>query len=223
MRVVIAEDNVLLSSGLELLLTAKGCHVAAVTQDSPGFLAAVAVHRPDVTIVDVRLPPTFRDEGIRAAIRARRRHPGLPVLVLSQYVEQQYAGELISDGRGGVGYLLKDRVGRVGEFVDALRRVADGGTVMDPEVIGQLLTRSARDPIAALTAREREVLALMAEGADNTTIAARLVITDNAVHKHIGNIFAKLGLSPGDSGHRRVLAVLTYLSRHQAGGAGQGR
>ncbi|MET8545590.1 response regulator transcription factor [Kitasatospora sp. NPDC004799] len=214
MRVVIAEDNVLLSSGLELLLTAKGIEVAAIAQDAPGFVAAVTEHRPDATIVDVRLPPSFRDEGIHAAIRARRLRPGLPVLVLSQYVEQQYAGELISDGRGGIGYLLKDRVSRVSEFVDALRRVAAGDTVMDPEVIGQLLTaRHARDPIAALTPREREVLALMAEGKDNTTIAARLVITDNAVHKHIGHIFAKLGLSPTDSGHRRVLAVLTYLSR----------
>ncbi|MEU1285077.1 response regulator transcription factor [Kitasatospora sp. NPDC005856] len=214
MRVVIAEDNVLLANGLELLLTAKGFEVAAITEDAPGFAAAVAEHRPDVAIVDVRLPPTFRDEGIHAAIRARRRHPGLPVLVLSQYVEQQYAGELLSDGRGGVGYLLKDRVSRVSEFTDALRRVAAGETVMDPEVIGQLLTRHARDPIAALTPREREVLALMAEGKDNSTIAARLVITDNAVHKHIGHIFTKLGLSPADSGHRRVLAVLTYLSRH---------
>ncbi|MFJ5924861.1 LuxR C-terminal-related transcriptional regulator [Kitasatospora sp. NPDC092948] len=135
------------------------------------------------------------------------------MLVLSQYVERQYAGELVSDGRGGVGYLLKDRIGRVGEFVDALHRVASGGTVMDPEVIAQLLTRPAHDPIAALTPREREVLALMAEGKDNTTIASRLVITDNAVHKHIGNIFTKLGLSPTDTGHHRVLAVLTYLSR----------
>ncbi|MFE4518332.1 LuxR C-terminal-related transcriptional regulator [Kitasatospora sp. NPDC056783] len=214
MRVVIAEDNVLLSSGLELLLTTKGFEVAAITRDAPGFAAAVAEHRPDVAVVDVRLPPGFRDEGIRAAIRARRRHPGLPVLVLSQYVERQYAGELVSDGRGGIGYLLKDRVSRVGEFTDALRRVAEGETVMDPEVIGQLLTRHARDPIAALTPREREVLALMAEGRDNATIAARLVITENAVHKHIGNVFAKLGLAPDDSGHRRVLAVLTYLSRH---------
>ncbi|WP_214416618.1 LuxR C-terminal-related transcriptional regulator [Sphaerisporangium fuscum] len=212
MRVVIAEDNVLLSSGLELLLTARGFDVVAITQDAPGFTTAVTEHRPDVTIVDVRLPPTFRDEGIHAALHARRRYPGLPVLVLSQYVEQQYAGELISDGRGGVGYLLKDRVSRVSEFVDALRRVADGGTVMDPEVIAQLLTRHAHDPIADLTSRERQVLALMAEGKDNTTIAARLVITENAVHKHIGNIFAKLGLSPDDSGHRRVLAVLSYLS-----------
>ncbi|MFF2626867.1 response regulator [Kitasatospora griseola] len=213
MRVVIAEDHVLLAGGLELLLTAKGFEVAAIAGDAPAFLAAVAEHRPDVTIVDVRLPPGFRDEGVRAAIEARRLHPGLPVLVLSQYVERQYAGELVSDGRGGVGYLLKDRVGRVSEFVDALRRVAAGDTVMDPEVIAQLLTRPARDPIAALTPREREVLALMAEGKDNATLATRLVITDNAVHKHIGNIFTKLGLSPADSGHRRVLAVLTYLSR----------
>ncbi|WP_433175088.1 response regulator [Actinoallomurus sp. CA-150999] len=213
MRVVIAEDNVLLSSGLELLLTAKGFDVAAIAQDAPGFVAAVTEHRPDVTIVDVRLPPSFRDEGLRAALRVRRRYPGLPVLVLSQYVEQQYASELISDGRGGVGYLLKDRVSRVSEFVDALRRVAAGGTVMDPEVIAQLLTRRAHDPIDDLTPREREVLALMSAGEDNAAIAARLVITENAVHKHIGNIFAKLGLSPDDSGHRRVLAVLTYLSR----------
>jgi DNA-binding NarL/FixJ family response regulator len=212
-RVVIAEDNVLLSSGLELLLTAKGFHVAAITQDAPGFVAAVTEHRPDITIVDVRLPPSFRDEGIHAALHVRRLHPGLPVLVLSQYVEQQYAGELISDERGGVGYLLKDRVSRVSEFIDVLRRVAAGGTVMDPQVIAQLLTRHAHDPIADLTPRERQVLALMAEGKDNTTIAARLVIGENAVHKHIGNIFAKLGLSPADSGHRRVLAVLTYLSR----------
>jgi DNA-binding NarL/FixJ family response regulator len=212
-RVVIAEDNVLLSSGLELLLTAKGFHVAAITQDAPGFVAAVTEHRPDITIVDVRLPPSFRDEGIHAALHVRRLYPGLPVLVLSQYVEQQYAGELISDERGGVGYLLKDRVSRVSEFIDVLRRVAAGGTVMDPQVIAQLLTRHPHDPIADLTPRERQVLALMAEGKDNTTIAARLVIGENAVHKHIGNIFAKLGLSPADSGHRRVLAVLTYLSR----------
>ncbi|MCP2164456.1 response regulator [Goodfellowiella coeruleoviolacea] len=216
MRVVIAEDNVLLSSGLELLLGSKGFQVVAVATDEPGFLAAVAEHRPDVTIVDVRLPPLFRDEGIRAAVRARRRQPDLPVLVLSQYVEQDYAGELLADGRGGVGYLLKDRVGRVSEFTEAVRAVAAGGTVMDPEVIAQLLARSGRDPLADLTAREREVLALMAQGLDNATIGQRLVITDNAVHKHIGNIFAKLGLQPTDSGHRRVLAVLTYLNSRQA-------
>jgi DNA-binding NarL/FixJ family response regulator len=208
---VIVEDNVLLSSGLALLLNRAGFHVAAVAQDAAGFLAAVRDHRPDVTIVDVRLPPSFRDEGIRAALQARREYPGLPVLVLSQYVEQQYAAELLSTTGGGIGYLLKDRVSRVDEFVDALRRVAAGGTAMDPEVIAQLVQR-AGDPIGALTPREREVLALMAQGHDNTTIARQLVITDNAVHKHIGNIFAKLGLAVTDSGHRRVLAVLTYLN-----------
>ena len=211
MRVVIAEDNVLLSTGLELLLGRAGCDIAAVAGDAASFLTAVREHRPDVTIVDIRLPPSFRDEGIRAALQARREHPGLPVLVLSQYVEQQYAAELLSTAGGGVGYLLKDRVSRVDEFVDALRRVAAGGTAMDPEVIAQLVQR-AGDPIAALTPREREVLALMAQGHDNTTIADQLVITGNAVHKHIGNIFAKLGLAVTDSGHRRVLAVLTYLN-----------
>jgi len=210
-RVVIAEDNVLLSTGLELLLNRVGFEIATIVDDAAGFLTAVRDHRPDVTIVDVRLPPSFRDEGIRAALQARREHPGLPVLVLSQYVEQQYAAELLSTTGGGVGYLLKDRVSRVDEFVDALRRVAAGGTAMDPEVIAQLVQR-AGDPIAALTPREREVLALMAQGHDNNTIAHQLVITDNAVHKHIGNIFAKLGLAVTDSGHRRVLAVLTYLN-----------
>ncbi len=211
MRVVIAEDNVLLSTGLELLLGRAGFQIAAIADDAAGFLTAVRDHRPDVAIVDVRLPPSFRDEGIRAALQARRERPGLPVLVLSQYVEQQYAAELLSTTGGGVGYLLKDRVSRVDEFVDSLRRVAAGGTAMDPEVIAQLVQR-AGDPIAALTLREREVLALMAQGHDNTTIAAQLVITDNAVHKHIGNIFAKLGLAVTDSGHRRVLAVLAYLN-----------
>ena len=211
MRVVIAEDNVLLSSGLEMLLHRVGFHVAAIVDDAAGFCIAVRDHRPDVTIVDVRLPPSFRDEGIRAALEARREHPGLPVLVLSQYVEQQYAAELLSTAGGGVGYLLKDRVSRVDEFVDALRRVAAGGTAMDPEVIAQLVQRVG-DPIAALTTREREVLASMAQGHDNQTIARQLLITDNAVHKHIGNIFAKLGLAVTDSGHRRVLAVLAYLN-----------
>lgn len=211
MRVVIAEDNVLLSTGLEMLLNRVGVQVAAIADDAAGFLAAVREHRPDVTIVDVRLPPSFRDEGIRAALQARREHPGLPVLVLSQYVEQQYAAELLGTTGGGVGYLLKDRVSRVDEFVDALRRVAAGGTAMDPEVIAQLVQR-AGDPIAALTPREREVLGLMAQGHDNHTIGEQLVITGNAVHKHIGNIFAKLGLAATDSGHRRVLAVLTYLN-----------
>ncbi|MEU7608105.1 response regulator transcription factor [Micromonospora sp. NPDC049204] len=215
MRVVIAEDNVLLASGLELLLNSVGFDIVAIAGDATGFLTAVRDHRPDVTIVDVRLPPSFRDEGIRAALQARREHPGLPVLVLSQYVEQQYAAELLSTTGGGVGYLLKDRVSRVDEFVDALRRVAAGGTAMDTDVIAQLLVNRS-DPIAVLTPREREVLALMAQGHDNNTIAARLVITDNAVHKHIGNIFHKLGLAVTDSGHRRVLAVLAYLN-----GAGQ--
>jgi DNA-binding NarL/FixJ family response regulator len=208
---VIAEDNVLLSSGLELLLEPQGFEIAAIATDAPGFLAAVETHRPDVTIVDVRLPPGFRDEGIRAAVQARRDHPGLPILVLSQYVEQAYAGRLLADTRGGIGYLLKDRVSRVAEFTEALRRVAGGGTAMDPEVIAQLLAHG--DPVDALTARERQVLALMAEGHDNATIAKRLFVSDNAVHKHIGGIFLKLGLSVEDSGHRRVLAVLAYLRR----------
>ncbi|MEV8630611.1 response regulator transcription factor [Streptosporangium sp. NPDC051023] len=210
MRVVIAEDNVLLSAGVELLLASKGIEVAAVATDGPGFVAAVLRHRPDVTIVDVRLPPAFRDEGVRAAIQARRSRPGLPVLVLSQYVERVYARELLADGGGAVGYLLKDRVARVSEFVTALRSVAAGGTVMDPDVVEQLM--SGRDRLVdALTAREREVLALMAQGHGNATIARRLVITENAVHKHVGNVFAKLGLPPDEGGHRRVLAVLAYL------------
>lgn len=213
MRIVIAEDNVLLSSGLELLLAAKGFHVAAVTRDGPGFLAAVTEHRPDATIVDVRLPPSFKDEGIRAALQARSLHQGLPVLVLSQYVEREYARELLSDGRGGIGYLLKDRVGRVAEFTNALRRVAAGGTAMDPEVISQLLLD--RDPLCDLTPREHQVLALMAEGHDNTAVAERLAVTLNAVHKHIGSIFAKLDLSTAESGHRRVQAVLAYLNHRQ--------
>ncbi len=202
----------LLASGLELLLTSEGFEVAAVAGTAPAFLAAVHEHRPDLTIVDVRLPPSFRDEGIRAALQARRERPDLPVLVLSQYVEQQYAAELLSSTTAGVGYLLKDRVSRIDSFVDALHRVAAGGTVMDPDVVAQLLARRAGDPIDALTPREREVLALMAQGHDNRTIAGTLVITDNAVHKHIGNIFAKLGLAATDSGHRRVLAVLSYLN-----------
>jgi DNA-binding NarL/FixJ family response regulator len=216
-RVVIAEDNVLLSSGLELLLAAKGFQVAAVTRDGSGFLAAVTAHRPDVTIVDVRLPPSFTDEGIRAAVQARRQRAGLPVLVLSQYVERAYASELLADGRGGVGYLLKDRVSRVAEFTDALRRVAAGGTAMDPEVISQLLVNREDGPLSELTPREHRVLGLMAEGHDNAGIAERLTITLNAVHKHIGNIFAKLGLPPEGGGHRRVRAVLTFLDhRHPA-------
>ena len=211
MRVVIAEDNVLLASGLQLLLGTMNHEVAAVVADAEGFLAAVRDNRPDVAIVDVRLPPSFRDEGIRAALRARQERPGLPILVLSQYVEQQYATELLATAGGGLGYLLKDRIGRVGEFIDALQRVAAGGTALDPEVVTQLLARRPDDPVDRLTTREREVLGLMAEGQDNQTIGRRLRITDNAVHKHVGNIFSKLGLTITDGGHRRVLAVLSYL------------
>jgi DNA-binding NarL/FixJ family response regulator len=210
MRVVIAEDNVVLAEGLSLLLRSSGFEVVEVAGDGEAFVQAVLQHKPDVTVVDVRMPPTFRDEGIRAALEARRAQPGLPILVFSQYVEETYAGELLADRRGGIGYLLKDRVGRVDEFIDALRRVASGGTALDPEVVAQLLVR--RDnPIAALTPREREVLALMAQGFGNAEIAERLVVTERAIHKHIGNIFVKLDLPPTDSGHRRVLAVLAFL------------
>ncbi|GAA3878830.1 response regulator transcription factor [Streptomyces sedi] len=211
MRVVIAEDNVLLSAGLRLVLESKGMEVADIVTEGPALLTAVAEHRPDVVIADVRLPPSFRDEGVRAALRLRAERPGLPVLVLSQYVEKVYARELLSDGRGGVGYLLKDRVSRVGEFLDALRRVAGGGTVMDPEVVAQLMASTAARPIDRLTPREREVLALMAQGLTNPEIGARLVITDNAVQKHVGNIFGRLALPAEDGGHRRVLAVLAFL------------
>ncbi|WP_033338488.1 response regulator [Catenuloplanes japonicus] len=210
MRVVIAEDDALLREGLALLLRHAGCVVPAATGDGEAFLDAVRAHRPDVTVVDVRLPPSYRDEGLRAALRARQEFPGLPVLVLSQYVARDYAAELLSSG-GAVGYLLKDRVSRVEEFVAALRRVAAGGTALDPDVVAQLLVRGLRDPLSGLTPREREVLALMAEGHDNQEIAVRLRITGNAVHKHISNIFAKLQLGPDVGGHRRVRAVLAYL------------
>lgn len=211
MRVVIAEDNVLLSTGLELLLGTKGIEVAAVVTDGPGLVESVDLNRPDLVIADVRLPPSFRDEGIKAALAIRQAHPGLPVLVLSQYVEQVYARELLADGSGGVGYPLKDRVGRVGQFIDDLRRVAGGGTVMDPEVIAQLMAAGDANALDRLTNREREVLSLMAHGLSNAEIGHRLSVTDNAVHKHIGNIFAKLGLPASDGGHRRVPAVLTFL------------
>ncbi|MFR9725130.1 response regulator [Streptomyces sp. MS19] len=211
MRVVIAEDNVLLSAGLELILAAKDIGVAEVVTDGPGLVAAVERHAPDAVIADVRLPPSFRDEGVRAALAVRRARPGLPVLVLSQYVERVYARELLADSAGGVGYLLKDRVSRVSLFVEDLRRVAAGGTVMDPEVVGQLMAGASGRGLASLTGREREVLSLMAQGLDNGAIGRRLVVTDNAVHKHVGNIFAKLGLPVADGGHRRVLAVLAYL------------
>ncbi|MEE1831274.1 response regulator transcription factor [Streptomyces sp. SP17KL33] len=212
MRVVIAEDNALLREGLVLLLTSAGHEVAAVAGSGPEILPALLEHRPDVAVLDVRMPPGFRDEGLRAALEARGRLPGLPVLVLSQYVEESYAAELLGGGAGGVGYLLKDRVGRVDEFLDALDRVAAGGTALDPEVVTELLTRRRDSPLDALTPREREVLALMAEGHDNATIARTLVVTERAVSKHIGNVFLKLGLPTSDTGHRRVLAVLAYLN-----------
>ncbi|WP_371574551.1 LuxR C-terminal-related transcriptional regulator [Streptomyces sp. NBC_01314] len=212
MRVVIAEDNALLREGLVLLLTSAGHEVAAVASTGPEILPTLLEHRPDAAVLDVRMPPGFRDEGLRAALEARARVPGLPVLVLSQYVEESYAAELLGGGASGVGYLLKDRVGRVDEFLEALDRVAGGGTALDPEVVTELLTRRRDSPLDSLTPREREVLKLMAEGHDNTTIAQSLVVTERAVSKHIGNVFLKLGLPPSDSGHRRVLAVLAYLN-----------
>ena len=212
MRVVIAEDNALLREGLILLLTSAGHEVMAAARAEPEILPALLEHRPDVAVLDVRMPPKFRDEGLRAALAARQQIPDLPVLVLSQYVEQAYASELLGGGATGVGYLLKDRIGRVDEFLDALERVASGGTALDPEVVTELMTRRRGTPIDTLTAREREVLHLMAEGRDNTTIAETLVITERSVSKHIGNVFLKLSLPPTDSGHRRVLAVLAYLN-----------
>ncbi|HEV7712909.1 MAG TPA: response regulator transcription factor [Asanoa sp.] len=213
MRVVIAEDHALLREGLVLLLTTTGHEVVAVAVNGPEALPAILEHRPDVAVLDVRLPPDFRDEGLRAALAARKQIPGLPVLVLSQYVENAYAAELLASGASGVGYLLKDRIGRVDEFLDALERVAAGGTALDPEVVAELLARRRDDPLDSLTPRERQVLKLMAEGVDNATIAQTLVVTERSVSKHIGNVFAKLGLPPSDSGHRRVLAVLAYLNR----------
>jgi DNA-binding NarL/FixJ family response regulator len=211
-RAVVAEDLALLRDGLVRLLTAHDVDVVAAVASGPELLAALTRHRPDVAVIDVRLPPTLTDEGIRAALAARRDHPGLPVLILSHHVEQLYARELLSDGRGGVGYLLKDRVGDVAQFVDAVRRVAAGGTAMDPEVVAQLLTRHRRDGrLAALTPRERQVLALMAEGGSNSAIAHHLVVTDKAVVKHTSNIFAKLGLPPSEDQNRRVLAILAHL------------
>ena len=209
---MIAEDSVLLREGLTRLLADAGVEVAAAVGSAEELLSAVAEHRPDATVVDVRMPPTFTDEGIRAALVLRRQWPDVAVLVLSQYVEERYATDLLARDTRGVGYLLKDRVADVREFLDALRRVAAGGTVLDPEVVAQLLVRSRRrSPLDALTARESEVLALMAEGRSNSPIAAALVVTDGAVEKHVSNIFAKLGLPPAEQDHRRVLAVLRYL------------
>jgi len=210
MRVVIAEDSVLLREGLSRLLAEAGCDVVAVTGDAETFLRAVDAQRPDVVVVDVRMPPTFTDEGLRAALVVRRQWPAVSVLVLSQYVEERYATELLTEHRGGVGYLLKDRVADVGDFIDALRRVAAGGSVLDPEVVAQLLARS-RSPLAALTPREQRVLGLMAEGRSNAGIATTLSIGTAAVEKYVNSIFSKLELTPADSDHRRVLAVLRYL------------
>jgi len=212
LRIVVADDAVLLREGLVRLLTEDGHQVVAVVGDGPALVEAALRQRPDVSVVDVRMPPTHTDEGLRAAITVRSRLPGAPVLVLSQYVEASYAGDLLADGSGGVGYLLKDRVARVEEFLDALDRVARGETVLDPQVVAQLLAGKRRgDPLGALTARERELLGLMAEGHSNAAIARRLVLSASAVEKHIGNVFAKLGLPPDDAQHRRVLAVLAYL------------
>jgi DNA-binding NarL/FixJ family response regulator len=211
-RIVIAEDDALLREGLALLLRAEQLDVVAATDSPAAFLAAVDAHRPDVAIVDVRMPPTHTDEGIVAAVEARRRQPGLAVLVLSAYVEQAFATDLLAGGADRLGYLLKERVGRVEEFLGALHRVAGGGTAIDPEVVGQLLARSRPDSgLGRLSPRERDVLALMAEGLGNTAIAARLFVTEGAVHKHIRSIFAKLDLAPDDRADRRVTAVLRYL------------
>ncbi|GAA0906771.1 response regulator transcription factor [Virgisporangium aurantiacum] len=213
MHVVIAEDLALLRDGLTRLLQAFDCQVVAAVDNGPALLPALIEHRPDVAVVDVRLPPTFTDEGLQAAVAARAQIPGLPVLVLSQHVEQLYARELLTDGTGGVGYLLKDRVSNVAQFIDAVRRVADGGTVMDPEVVAQLLARRRHDdPLADLTPREREVLGHMAEGRSNAAIAGKLFVTEKAISKHINSIFTKLGLPPSDDDNRRVLAVLAYLN-----------
>ena len=213
MRVVIGEDLFLLRDGLVRMLEAHGFEIAAAVDGAPGLLQALLEHRPDVAIVDVRLPPSFTDDGLRAALEARRQLPGLPVLVLSQYVEQLYARELLADQAGAVGYLLKDRVFNDDHFVDAIRTVARGGTVMDPEVVSKLLGRRARDePITRLTAREREVLELMAEGRSNSAIAQRLFISEKAVGKHSTSIFAKLDLAPSTDDNRRVLAVLAFLN-----------
>ena len=214
MRVVIAEDHFLLRDGLIRLLTAYDLDVAAAVDNGPDLLTALLEHRPDVAVVDVRLPPTFTDEGLKAALEARVRRPGLPVLVLSQHVEQLYARELLAAGTGGIGYLLKDRVLDGAQFAQAVRQVADGGTAMDPEVIARLLDRdSAAGALAVLSPREQEVLALMAEGRSNAAIAQRLVITERSVVKHTASIFVRLNLQPSDDDNRRVLAVLAYLGR----------
>jgi DNA-binding NarL/FixJ family response regulator len=213
-RVVLAEDLFLLRDGLIRLLEAYGFTIAAAVDNGPDLVRALREEKPDVAVVDVRLPPTLTDEGLQAALSARRETPGLPILVLSQHVEQLYARELLADGNGGIGYLLKDRVLDADQFVDAVKRVAAGGTAMDPQVIAALLARpTVRTPLEELTPREHEVLGLMAEGRSNAAIASALVVTERAVAKHTANIFAKLNLPPSDDDNRRVLAVLAYLDR----------
>jgi DNA-binding NarL/FixJ family response regulator len=216
-RAVIAEDSVLLRVGLIKVLEIGGFQVAAEAGDAEGLLAAVAEHRPELALIDVRMPPGFTDEGVRAALEIRRRWPGTPVVLLSQYVEERYAADLLSANTSGVGYLLKQRVADVADFVAAVRRVADGGTALDPQVVAQLLLRRDSDPFARLTPREREVLGLMAEGRSNAGIAQALVVSESAVAKHINNIFAKLDLPVADVDHRRVLAVLRFLGASGAG------
>ena len=211
-RVVLADDSLLLREGLARLLEDAGMEIAGQAGDGEDLLRKVNAHKPDVAIVDVKMPPTHTDEGLRAASEIRERHPGVGVLVLSQYVEEAYAMELFADGAEGLGYLLKDRVADLDRFLDAVRRVADGGSALDPEVVGRLLGRRRReDPLEALSPREREVLGHMAEGKSNTAIAEELVVTERAVEKHVTSIFSKLGLSTGAETHRRVLAVLAYL------------
>ncbi|MFJ9408183.1 LuxR C-terminal-related transcriptional regulator [Streptomyces sp. NPDC101393] len=212
MRVVIAEDSAILRDGLVQLLELRGVEVAAAVEDAEALLASVAEHRPDAAVVDIRLPPGHTDEGLRAAVTLRREHPGTGVLIFSQYVETKYADRLFGDGFAGVGYLLKERVVDIGEFVDALERVAAGGTALDPDVVSQMFGASRRArALDSLTPREREVLSLMAQGRTNQSIAASLSVSERAVEKHIANIFGKLDLPPSDTGHRRVLAVLRYL------------
>jgi DNA-binding NarL/FixJ family response regulator len=211
-RIVIAEDSVLLRAGLTRLLVDAGEEVVATVGDADSLLSVVERHEPDLAVVDVRMPPTHTDDGLRAAIAVRGRWPDVGILVLSQYVEETYATELLASDTGGLGYLLKDRIADVAEFMEAVRRVGDGGTALDPEVVAQLLARTRRrDPLARLSPREREVLGLMAEGRSNGAIAGELVVSAGAVEKHISNIFTKLDLPPDDHGHRRVLAVLRWL------------
>jgi DNA-binding NarL/FixJ family response regulator len=216
LRIVIAEDAAVIRAGLSEVLADRGHEVIAAVGDAEALKAAVAEHKPDVAIIDVRMPPDQTDEGLRAAIAIRREHPATSILVFSQYVETRYAADLLrmrpGHGAGGVGYLLKDRVANVGEFTDAIARVAAGGTALDPEVVTGMLNGARHaSTLATLTGRERDVLALMAEGRSNTAVAERLVVSERAVEKHISNIFSKLGLPPSDSDHRRVLAVLAYL------------